>query len=204
VRGRASKTHAAVPVAGADAGAAAGDAKHAFFITQQAATGAATAVGAAASTVDGTAAAARRISMSMSLDADTAHARRSSIAAARDSTEPAASQHPHSSQQPQQQQQQEPCFGPITDLTMQPIASGSSPVIAWHNDFVGVRHAGYADLQQALWQRSQDRAVVRGQAAAAGSFSRGLMQQLGHAGGRLQPGWIPGGLLSSWHMGGDV
>jgi len=117
-----------------------------------------------------------------------------------DSTESAASQHPHSSQpQQQQQQQQEPCFGPITDLTMQPIASSSSsPVIAWHNDFVGVRHAGYADLQQALWQRSQDRAVVRGQAAAAGSFSRGLMQQLGQAGGRLQPGWIPGG-FSAWH-----
>lgn len=76
---------------------------------------------------------------------------------------------------------------------MQPIGGSSSPVTAWHNDFVGVRHAGYAALQQTLWQRSQDRAHARGEPAAAALFSKGLLLQLAQTGGRFQPGWIPGG-----------
>jgi hypothetical protein len=76
---------------------------------------------------------------------------------------------------------------------MQPVNSSSSnPVISWHNEFVGVRHAGYAALQQTLWQRSQDRVQARGEPAAAALFSKGLLQQLVHTEGKFHPGWIPG------------
>jgi hypothetical protein len=114
--------------------------------------------------------------------------------------------HPHHQHNQQQQQQQAsgPHFGPITELTMQPIgtaadgssssskSSSSNPVITWHNEFVGVRHAGYAALQQTLWGRSQDRARARGEPAAAALLSKGLLLQLAQSGGRFQPGWIPG------------
>jgi hypothetical protein len=79
---------------------------------------------------------------------------------------------------------------------MQPLEGSSSPVITWHNDFVGVRQAGYAGLQQTLWQRSQDRARARGEPAAGALFSNGLLQQLDQAGGRFMPGWIPGGSIT--------
>lgn len=198
---RASKPQADNTTTAA-AAAPVGDGSQAFFITQQAPAGSVTAAGAGA----------RRISVSMSAEQPegaAGHARRSSAHTAgqlRESTTAAEYHHYEAhrqstttmhSQHDQEHAPAEPHFGPLTEPTMQPLGGGgnsSSPVIAWHNEFVGVRHAGYSALQQTLRQRSQDRAAARGEAGTGAHFSRSLMQQLGQAGGRFPGGWIPGGL----------
>jgi hypothetical protein len=55
-----------------------------------------------------------------------------------------------------------------------------------------VRHAGYTSLQSTLWQRSQARAVARGQPEGRAQLSSGLMDSLDAVRGRLAPGWVPG------------
>jgi hypothetical protein len=65
-------------------------------------------------------------------------------------------------------------------------------VTALHNDFVGVRHAGFTALQESLWERSQTRAKARADPAASAAFNRSLLAHLVQQGGRLAPGWLPG------------
>eukprot|EP00878_Enallax_costatus_P019255 GHUV01020310.1.p1 GENE.GHUV01020310.1~~GHUV01020310.1.p1 ORF type:complete len:781 (+),score=290.42 GHUV01020310.1:1618-3960(+) len=89
-----------------------------------------------------------------------------------------------------------PDFGVLTELTQQ--APGEvNPVTDWHNDFVKTRHAGYTALQEALWQRSQQRAATRSDPAGRAAFNKTLMEHLDMTQSKLTPGWIPGTTVES-------
>jgi hypothetical protein len=85
---------------------------------------------------------------------------------------------------------------PLTEPTCA-RAGLHNPVPQWHNSYRRVRQAGRGKLQQDLWARSQRRAAVRSSPSLAGGLTGRVMADLDMAGGRLSPGWVPGGVEES-------
>ncbi|KXZ44766.1 hypothetical protein GPECTOR_62g881 [Gonium pectorale] len=76
-------------------------------------------------------------------------------------------------------------FAPLVEPVVALRGDESNPVYKWHNDFMGVRHAGRQQLQAALYARAQGRAAVRTDSSAAAGLSTTLFGVLNLTQGRM-------------------